>query len=53
MLIDTRYDLLLDRKSKFECIQAAPFKDVWLFMDCGRWNEGTGILIRLFLEPVF
>jgi hypothetical protein len=37
-----RYDLLLDRGSKFRCTEVASSKDLWLFMACRRWYESTG-----------
>jgi hypothetical protein len=48
MLVGTKYDLLLDRKSKFGCIQAPPSEDLWLFMDCGRWHEVTGTILSCY-----
>lgn len=38
----TKYDLLLDRRSKVRGIQKTSSKDFWLLVGCGRRDEVTG-----------
>jgi len=47
-----KYALLLGGRSKFWGLQVASSKNLWLSMDCWRWNENAGEHINQLIFPL-